>query len=110
MNYISTRNKKLSFNFQNIFFRGLAPDGGLFLPKEIGKFDKKELSNLSKLNYIDLGFKNNCKVLPTFFNRRKDQKYSKKSLLKFFMQRRSKFKKNWWIKFTRALSRTYFSI
>ena len=49
MNYISTRNKKLSFNFQNIFFRGLAPDGGLFLPKEIGKFDKKELSNLSKL-------------------------------------------------------------
>ena len=57
MNYISTRNKKLSFNFQNIFFRGLAPDGGLFLPKEIGKFDKKELSNLSKLNYIDLGSK-----------------------------------------------------
>ena len=42
-------------NFGNIFLRSLAPDGGLFLPKEIKKFSEDELKVLSKLNYIDLG-------------------------------------------------------
>ena len=55
MNYISTRNKSLNYNFGDIFLRGLAPDGGLFLPKEIKKFSEKELKDLSNLNYIDLG-------------------------------------------------------
>ncbi|RPG96334.1 MAG: threonine synthase [Candidatus Pelagibacter sp. TMED165] len=55
MNYLSTRNKSLNLNFGNIFLRGLAPDGGLFLPKEIYKFSEQELTELSKLNYIDLG-------------------------------------------------------
>ncbi len=55
MNYISTRNKSLNFNFGDIFLRGLAPDGGLFLPKEIKKFSDEELKKLSTLNYIDLG-------------------------------------------------------
>ena len=55
MNYISTRNKSLNFDFSSIFLRGLAPDGGLFLPNEIKKFSKNKLKELSKLNYIDLG-------------------------------------------------------
>ena len=55
MNYISTRNKSLNFDFSSIFFRGLAPDGGLFLPNEIQKFKEKEFKELSTLNYIDLG-------------------------------------------------------
>tara|TARA_X000001036_G_scaffold68436_1_gene59435 strand:+ start:4382 stop:5749 length:1368 start_codon:yes stop_codon:yes gene_type:complete len=55
MNYISTRNKSLSFDFSSIFLRGLAPDGGLFLPNEIQKFNENELKELSTLNYIDLG-------------------------------------------------------
>ena len=55
MNYISTRNKSLNFDFRSIFLRGLAPDGGLFLPNEIKKFSENELKELSKLNYIDLG-------------------------------------------------------
>ena len=55
MNYISTINKSLNFDFSSIFLRGLAPDGGLFLPNEIKKFSEKELKELSKLNYIDLG-------------------------------------------------------
>ena len=55
MNYISTRNKSLSFDFSSIFLRGLAPDGGLFLPNEIQKFNENELQELSTLNYIDLG-------------------------------------------------------
>mgnify|MGYP001452209982 CR=1 FL=1 len=55
MNYISTRNKSLNYDFSSIFLRGLAPDGGLFLPNEIKKFSENELNELSKLNYIDLG-------------------------------------------------------
>ena len=55
MNYISTRNKSLNLSFGNIFLRGLAPDGGLFLPEEIKKFNEEELKELSNLNYIDLG-------------------------------------------------------
>ena len=55
MNYISTRNKSLNYDFSNIFLRGLAPDGGLFLPADIKTFNEKELKELSSLNYIDLG-------------------------------------------------------
>jgi threonine synthase len=55
MNYISTRNKSLNFDFSSIFLRGLAPDGGLFLPNKIKKFSENELKELSQLNYIDLG-------------------------------------------------------
>ena len=55
MNYISTRNKSLNFDFSSIFLRGLAPDGGLFLPDKIQKFSEKDFKELSKLNYVDLG-------------------------------------------------------
>ena len=54
MKYFSTRNKFLEFSFKDIFLRGLAPDGGLFLPSEIKKYNQSELKNLSKLSYIDL--------------------------------------------------------
>ena len=54
MNYLSTRDKSLNFNFRDIFLRGLAPDGGLFLPSEIRYYNKSELKDLSKLSYSDL--------------------------------------------------------
>jgi threonine synthase len=54
MNYLSTRDKSLNFNFRDIFLRGLAPDGGLFLPSEIRSYNKSELKDLSKLSYSDL--------------------------------------------------------
>ena len=54
MKYFSTRNKSLKFGFKDIFLRGLAPDGGLFLPSEIKKYNQAELKNLSKLSYVDL--------------------------------------------------------
>ena len=54
MNYFSTRDKSLKFSFKDIFLRGLAPGGGLFLPSEIKKFDKDELNGLSKLGYKEL--------------------------------------------------------
>tara|TARA_Y100001970_G_scaffold44604_1_gene55770 strand:+ start:1865 stop:3241 length:1377 start_codon:yes stop_codon:yes gene_type:complete len=52
--YISTRNKNLSFNFKEIFLRGLAPDGGLFIPKKIKRYNGEEIKKLSDLGYIDL--------------------------------------------------------
>ena len=54
MKYFSTRSKKLNFDFKEVFQRSLAPDGGLFIPKQIKKFSSKELKKMKKLNYIEL--------------------------------------------------------
>jgi len=54
MNYFSTRDKSLKFSFKDIFLRGLAPGGGLFLPSEIKNYSKSELAKLSQLSYEDL--------------------------------------------------------
>jgi len=54
MKYFSTRSKKLNFDFKEVFQRSLAPDGGLFIPKQIKKFSLKELKKMKKLNYIEL--------------------------------------------------------
>ena len=54
MKYFSTRNKSLEFSFRDVFLRGLAPDGGLFLPSEIKEYKQSELKNLSKLSYVNL--------------------------------------------------------
>ena len=42
MEYISTRNKNLNFGFKDVFLRGLAPDGGLFIPKKVKTYNKLE--------------------------------------------------------------------
>tara|TARA_A100001011_G_scaffold400021_1_gene511791 strand:- start:1862 stop:3238 length:1377 start_codon:yes stop_codon:yes gene_type:complete len=52
--YISTRNKNLSYNFKEIFLRGLAPDGGLFIPKQNKVYNETEIKKLGELSYIDL--------------------------------------------------------
>ena len=54
MEYISTRNKNLKYNFKEIFLRGLAPDGGLFIPKQIKKYNDDEIKKLGVLSYTDL--------------------------------------------------------
>ena len=54
MKYFSTRNKSLEYSFKDIFLRGLAPDGGLFLPSKIKRYNLSDLKNLSKLSYINL--------------------------------------------------------
>ena len=53
MNYISTRNNQINFSSEEVLNYGLAPDGGLFIPKEIPKFsigDIKNLKNQSNTN------------------------------------------------------------
>ncbi len=54
MEYISTRNKNLKYSFKDIFLRGLAPDGGLFIPRQIKKYDEAKIKKLSILSYVDL--------------------------------------------------------
>ena len=54
MNYISTRNNQKNFTFKDVFLKGLADDGGLFIPKSIKQFKKEELNNFKNLSYNDL--------------------------------------------------------
>ena len=54
MEYISTRNTKKTFSFKDVFLKGLAPDGGLFIPKSIPTYSFKELTMLRNLNYKEL--------------------------------------------------------
>ncbi len=54
MKYFSTRNKNLNCSFKEVFLRGLAPDGGLFIPQNLKKYNDSELKELSKLKYTDL--------------------------------------------------------
>ena len=54
MEYISTRNNKKIFTFRDIFLKGLAEDGGLFIPKSVKPFSNEEINNLKNLSYNDL--------------------------------------------------------
>ena len=54
MKYISTRDNTKEYNFEYIFIKGLADDGGLFIPKTLKRFTNEELSKLKNLNYNDL--------------------------------------------------------
>jgi len=57
MKYISTRDNSKEYSFEEVFIKGLADDGGLFVPKSLKKFSNDELNSLSKLGYQDLATK-----------------------------------------------------
>ena len=57
MEYISTRNTKKNFTFKDVFLKGLASDGGLFVPKDMPLYKNKELENLRNLSYEELAIK-----------------------------------------------------
>ena len=54
MKYISTRNNKKTFEFKDVFIKGLADDGGLFIPQSPHKVD---INSLIGLEYNDLAKK-----------------------------------------------------
>ncbi len=54
MKYISTRNNLKEFNFEQIFIKGLADDGGLYIPKSLKKYSADELTRLKNLSYNEL--------------------------------------------------------
>ena len=49
MKYISTRGKSPELNFCDVLLGGLAPDGGLYLPKSYPKFTVNALNNFHVL-------------------------------------------------------------
>ena len=57
MKYISTRDNSKEYSFEQVFIKGLADEGGLFIPKNIKKFSSEEIKLLSKLSYQDLAKK-----------------------------------------------------
>ena len=57
MEYISTRNTEKTFSFKDVFLRGLAPDSGLFVPKNIPVFTSKELKEMKNKTYNELAIK-----------------------------------------------------
>ena len=57
MRYVSTRNNNQDYSFREVFLKGLADDGGLFVPKSLFRFNEKELSSLKELNYQELAKK-----------------------------------------------------
>jgi threonine synthase len=54
MNYVSTRNKSKTFKFKDVFLKGLADDGGLFVPEAEFKFDSDKFNSLKDLDYNQL--------------------------------------------------------
>ena len=54
MRYVSTRDNSKEYSFEDVFIKGLADDGGLYVPKSLKKYSIQELSGLKKLDYIEL--------------------------------------------------------
>ena len=54
MRYVSTRDNSKEYSFEDVFIKGLADDGGLYVPTSLKKFSLDELSELKNLNYNDL--------------------------------------------------------
>ena len=46
MQYVSTRDQDRIFTSEDVLNLGLAPDGGLFVPKEFPSFTNQEITNL----------------------------------------------------------------
>ena len=55
MLYHSTRDKKLTAKASEAILRGIAPDGGLYVPEEIPKLDRS-FTQLAKLDYPHLAY------------------------------------------------------
>ena len=58
MNYVSTRNNKIELNFKDVFIKGLADDGGLFVPKNVKSlksedFDEEWEQCLFRICYVN---------------------------------------------------------
>ena len=57
MRYVSTRDTSKTFEFKDVFIKGLADDGGLFIPETLVKYGENEIRDLKKLSYSELAKK-----------------------------------------------------
>ena len=56
MLYKSTRGGAESVSFQEVLFFGLAPDGGLYIPEILPKYDTSFLSSMVEMSYEEVAF------------------------------------------------------
>ncbi|RMA79349.1 threonine synthase [Umboniibacter marinipuniceus] len=56
MKYQSTRGASEQLSFEDVLLKGLANDGGLFVPTELPKFSNEDLTRLATLSYEALAF------------------------------------------------------
>jgi len=54
MKYVSTRDNSKEYSFEDVFIKGLADDGGLYVPISLKKYNTEELLELKNLNYNEL--------------------------------------------------------
>ena len=103
MEYISTRNNQKIFSFKDVFLKGLAPDGGLFVPKTIPSYTLQELKNFKNLSYNELASKIILKFCSDEFNEKEIREIVKNSYKNFRVKDvvKSKTRK---IKFIRIIS------
>jgi len=83
MEYVSTRNSKEKFSFKEVFLKGLAPDGGLFVPSNIPFYNSKELETLRNISYTDLAEKIILKFCGNVFKKNEIQDLVKTSYKDF---------------------------
>ncbi len=83
MEYISTRNSYKKFSFSEIFLKGLADDGGLFVPLNIKKLDESKMHSLKKLSYLDLATEIIYLYTGDFLSKKELNEIIKKSYSKF---------------------------
>ena len=57
MKYYSTRGGESSINFEKVVLKGLATDGGLYIPEKFPNFNHKDFSNFRELEYSELAYK-----------------------------------------------------
>ena len=56
MKLYSTNNKSISVSFKEAVMKGIADDGGLFMPSVFPKFEKEFFQNINNLTFSELAF------------------------------------------------------
>ena len=73
MRYVSTRNYSKEYSFEEVFLKGLADDGGLYVPKSFRKYTLNELLKLKNLNYYELSSEIISQFLGDFISKKNFQ-------------------------------------
>ena len=83
MQYISTRNSKISYSFKEVFLNALSSDGGLYIPKKVPRYSSSELNKLKKLSYQNLASEIILKFCSDEFNEKEIKEIINKSYKNF---------------------------
>ena len=79
MKYCSTRDSKLNKSFDEIIIDGLAPDGGLYMPKSWPKIDIEKIISNKNITYSELATTILSKYLGDTINKAELEKISKET-------------------------------